>query len=172
VISAKEPDLRLAITLVVAGAIALIISIAEFDMTQNDNLGKETLASICANAFFVAAVGVTVAIRICLRSRRETKNPASGGLFFPELEPSILGPNQVTGREDVDTQRKMNPVAKALLYILSAFEPALGSLVGGLLSTSVTPNYRHVGRVCMIISVVFLIVITALVGLVFAAVHS
>ena len=77
------------------------------------------------------------------------------------MDSSIFYGAVLKSRKPVVTQEaRMNAMVKALLYLLSAFVPAAGWIVGAALYLNSERGYKRVGKACIEISTAVMFVAT------------
>jgi MFS family permease len=161
----RRSGLVFPILLIVAGAGAVILSSLLLDGLHGRSPQLRTwLLTIAFQAYVVAAVGVGVMIREIIPRAdeaepllRKTDTPMTslvGYRAFPK------GP--VPGR-------RLGTGVRALLYLLSAFSPLVGSVAGSILYARDEPDYRYVGKICIMLTAVLLILTAAVVALLYLA---
>lgn len=175
----ERSDLPLAAILIIFGVAVLALCLAAIAPSSNpDYLEREAFASLGINAFLMAFVGGGMMAFLLSLRRASSKNEsgaagtAPGRSFFREARTTtILGPSYVPQMSTAMREGQVNVGVKILLYLLAICIPAAGSIAGAALYVNAQRDYRLVGRRCIIVSLLSLIVLTALLAFVYAVVH-
>ena len=155
----KKSGVILATILIVAGASAIELSSLVIN-DLNDHLSdvENLFEAAILQAYVVAAVGVGVMIYHLLPRPEEAMpllrraNLTDASRADHEILPSGVPP-----------ERRLGTGIRALLYFLSVLSPFVGSIAGAVLYTRVEPDYEHVGKICIVLAAV-LVVVGAVVG--------
>lgn len=175
----RGADLPLAATLIIVGVAVVVLSVAAIGYSNNlDHLERDVFVSAGGNGFLMAFVGAGMMIHLLSRRRaspgpkRIAGEPTPEKTFFREMEPpSLLGAVNGFQTQTAEREIQVSGGVRAILYLLSICVPALGSVAGAALCVNAKPNYGRIGRKCMIISVLSLLVLTAIVAFVYVTIH-
>ena len=161
----KRSGLVLAIALIAAGASAIeLSSLVIRDLHDRSPEIRDLFVSALLQAYVVAAVGVGMTIYHMLPRSvegvpllRRTKSSV-----VPHAGYGILPPGTVP-------VRRLGTGIRALLYFLSILSPFVGSIAGAILYTREQPDYEHVGKICIVLSAVLLVVVVVVEALLYFA---
>ena len=150
----KKSGLVLAIILIAAGAGAIeLSSLVISDMHDRSPEIRDLFVSVAFQAFVVAAVGVGMMIYHTLPRSVE------GVPLLRQTESSVVfHAGYGIPPPGTASVRRLGTGIRALLYFLSILSPFVGSIAGAILYTREEPDYEHVGKICIVLSVVLLVV--------------
>ncbi|MFY9606327.1 MAG: hypothetical protein WAS24_06330 [Thermoplasmata archaeon] len=125
----------------------------------------------------MVAVGVGMMIydlsrgRALTRPESEVPEHATEEYFFRRMNLSAFS-GAIYGTQTRATvpEAHVSTGIRAVLYLLSICIPALGSVAGTIVYTNAKPEYKRVGKMCMMLSAVGLVVIFALGVLLFVVI--
>lgn len=155
----KKSGLVLAIILITAGAGTIgLSSLVISDLHGRSSEIRDLFLSEVFQAYVVAAVGVGMMIYHMLPS------PVEGVPLLRRTDPPIVS-NAGYGipPSNAMQERRLGTRIRALLYIFSVLSPLVGSIAGSILYTRGEPDYERVGKMCIMLAVV-LMVVGAVVG--------
>lgn len=168
--SVKQSNLALATVLIIVGVSVVALSRVVTGGSGSHYYGeRDFFLSIEVNCYIVVAAGVGMMIydlsrgRALTRPESEVPQHATEESFFHRMNPSAFS-GAVYGTQARATvpEAHVSTGIRALLYLLSICIPAAGSVAGTIIYTNAKPEYKRVGKMCMMLSAVGLVVIFAL----------
>jgi len=161
----KKSGLVMAIFLVAAGAGAIgLSSLVITDLHGRSSELRDLFLSVVVQAYVVAAAGLGMMIY------HMSPRPVEGvPLLRRPDSPTVSQAGYGIPPSGAAQGRRLGTRIRALLYFFSALSPFVGSIAGLILYTREKPEYQHVGKMCIVLTVVFLIVGALLVALLYFA---
>lgn len=169
----NRTDLVLAVILVLVGIVIVASSVLQYrDSDVQDHELRSILASLGANAFILAFVGIGITIFWWFRRsaflipESKAEKSETGSSSFHVVERSPFCGAIFRSRTDARNQRADIPLAvRVFLYLVCICTPGFGCVAGGALMANERPKYRIIGRRCLKIAVISLAIMTMMVAI-------
>ncbi len=160
---AKKAGLVLAILEILAGATAIeLSSLVIHDLHGRSSEDVDHFESLLVTGFIVAAVGVGMLVYYMLPKPEECipllrqSGSSTSLLSAYGVPPSGQRPG-----------RRLGTAVRAILYLVSVLSPVVAAIAGAILYTRNDTDYRHVGRICLLLAAVLLIAVMVVVTLLY-----
>jgi uncharacterized OB-fold protein len=150
----KKSGLVLATILIAAGAGAIgLSSLVTSDLHGRSPEIRDLFLSAVFQAYVVAAAGVGMMIYHML------PRPVEGVPLLHRMDsPIVSRAGYGFPQSRVVAERRLGTGIRTLLYFFSILSPLVGSIAGAILYTREEPDYEHVGKMCIVLTVVILVV--------------
>jgi hypothetical protein len=161
----RGPGLAFPILLIATGACAITASsLILNDLDGRSPIVRELCLSLAFQAYVVAALGIGMMIR-SMMPRPERATP----LLRRADSPVASAVSYLTSLNGAVKGKRLGTGVRTMLYFFSVLSPLVGSVAGSILYASDEPDYQRVGRTCIILTVVLLIVTTVVGALLYIA---
>ena len=149
----KKSGPALAIILIAAGVGSIgLSSLVIGDLRGRSSEIRDLFLTVVVQAYVVAAIGVGMMIYHMSPGSVEGV-PLLRGTDLPIASHEGYGfPPSGAAQE-----KRIGAGIRALLYFFSVLSPLVGSIAGSILYTREEPDYEHVGKICIMLTAVFLV---------------
>ncbi len=171
----REACLIDSVTLIIVSICGMVFSVLAIgELADRYSEARSLLLSLSANAFVALVVGAGMVAYLLSkepassRPKGEVEAPATNGFFVGgiELSPFRSAVRRSPKRSTVPYV-KPNAWVRALLYLLAVLLPAVGLTVGAGLLVNAEKGYKRVGKTCIEIGTVVLLLATLIVAAIY-----